>query len=85
MSNLTTPPTSPTADDGNATPSSVTATCDALIIDAYFARKVVTETNGLRVRFDRINTHVLGRVLYVVVDTTAIASGASVKIGRAHV
>ena len=40
------------------------------IRDAYFAKKIVTENNGpLRVSFERINEGILGRQVYLVLET----------------
>jgi hypothetical protein len=78
---MTTPLTPPTAGDGATSADCAIAPCQARIIDAYFARKFVTETEGrTSVRLDRISTHVLGRVLYVVVEGQYLAAGENVTI-----
>lgn len=84
-------PTSPDADDGAAPAGAATLPCAPRILDAYFARKVVTETAGAdgaaattSVALERIDEHVLGRVVYVVVDvelcSPSTAAGTQVTI-----
>jgi hypothetical protein len=81
MTSTTTPLTPPNAGDGGTSADCLTAPCQARIIDAYFARKVVTEADGrTSVRLNRIERHVLGRVLYVVVEGQYLAAGESVTI-----
>jgi hypothetical protein len=75
------PPTPPGAGDGETLATFLIARCPEVYFDAYFATKDVIETNGTtRVCLERIRTHVLGRVLYVVVEGLAIRSGTNVTI-----
>ncbi|MRG98038.1 hypothetical protein [Polyangium spumosum] len=81
MNSFTTSPTPPSTDDGAISSIGSIAACQVLALRAYFATKVVTETDGTTtVRLDRIYTHVLGRVVYVVVECTYVWHGASVTI-----
>ena len=82
-------PTPPDAGDGAAPAGAATLPCSPRILDAYFAKKVVTETAGANgaaatttVAFERIQEHVLGRVVYVVeVELTgSMAAGTEVTI-----
>lgn len=88
-------PTPPDAENGAAPAGTAVLPCSPRILNAYFAKKVVTETAGANgaaatrsVALEPIQEHVLGRVVYVVVEvelTPTMTAGTEVTITlRAH-
>ncbi len=81
MTSPTSSPTDPSACDGEASVAGLFSPCPPMLFNAYFATKSVKEANGsTTVHLNRINTHVLGRVLYIVVERVALSIGTSITI-----
>ncbi|KYF80686.1 hypothetical protein BE20_01020 [Sorangium cellulosum] len=77
----TSSPTPPSAGGGGTPALGPIEACRAQVLRAYFANKFVTEANGATtVRLDIASRHVLGRVIYIVVECEDVWRGATVTV-----